>query len=118
MPPVADNFVFLLTGARQPDGGRAYGPVFEQLLVSETDLIFLETGLTSRATGTPGVTFFTPDQMLEIRSADTDGDGHATSLGMSTLALRTITGRIGRIAGLWTKPAPLLRLLNLISIKT
>jgi Ca2+-binding RTX toxin-like protein len=87
MAPVADDFIFLLTGATQPDGGRAYGPVVDQLLASETDLIFLETGLTSRATGTVGVTFLTSDQMLAIRNQDTDGDGTRHVFGYVNLGI-------------------------------
>lgn len=76
MSSVAGDFVFLLTGALQPDGGRAYGPVFELLRASDADLIFLESGLTSRVGDDIGFTFLTTDQMLSIRGGNVDS--HAT----------------------------------------
>lgn len=87
MPTIADDFLFLLAGDLQPDGGRLYGTIIDDLLASDVDLIFLETGFTSPVNGTLGQTFLSQDQIQLLQDADTDGDGTRHVFGYVNLAI-------------------------------
>ena len=87
MPTIADDFLLLHAGDMQPDGGRLYGTIIDDLLASDVDLIFLETGFTSRVNGTLGQTFLSQDQIQLLQDADTDGDGTRHVFGYVNLAI-------------------------------